>query len=63
MSEYFENIYIYIYISNCVFKNSKLSFKHLVVVRKKHGMSQDDVERRLMMVMMILVTLVTIAVY
>ena len=49
--------------SFCVFKNSKLSFKHLVVVPKKHGMSHDDVEKRMMMVMMILVTLMTIAVY
>ena len=51
MSDYFEKK---IYISNCVFKNSKLSFKHLVVVPKKHGMPQDNVEIKVMMVMMTL---------
>ena len=59
MNDYFVNIYI----SNCVFKKSKLSFKHLVVVPKKHGMSQDDVEKKVMRVTMILVTLMTIAIY
>lgn len=59
MSDYFENN---IYISNCVFKNSKLSFKHLVVVPKKHGMSQNDVGKKVVRVTMILVTLTTTAV-
>ena len=52
MNDYFVNIYI----SNCVFKKSKLSFKHLFVVPKKHGMPQDNVEIKVMMVMMTLAT-------
>ena len=53
MSDYFVNIYI----SNCVFKKSKFSFKHLVVAPKKHGMPQDNVE------MMTLVTFMPLAIY
>ena len=59
MNDYFVNIYI----SNCVFKKSKLSFKHLVVVPKKHGMPQDNVEIKVMMVMMTLATFMPLAIY
>ena len=60
MSDYFVNIYI----SNCVFKKSKLSFKHLIVVPKKHGTPHDNVETKLfLLVMMTLATLMPLAIY